>query len=182
MATTKTTTTEDMMMQLLQSMQENNAHMNEQQFEVLKATKTVRLLNLLPFEISFATARNPKGYILEGNQINNLVTVAEVEELINSHNVYLVGVGDGNNAMIKILDDDIRHKLLGEDEKYYLTEDEMKRILDIKNASEFEAELKKCVKFRGQIRAFSNYACEKFGEENLLMWQRSAIDRLLHSL
>jgi len=176
-------TQEEIMMQLLASMNANNEKLNAQQMEVLKSTKTVKVKNLMPFGISFTTSKNPYGYILEGNQINSQLTVAEVEEQVNMGNVAFTGVdGHGNHATLQILDTDVREMLLGDSEKYLLTEEEMQRLLEIRTPAEFQSELDKCVIKHSEARALAHYAFAKFGEANLFGWQQAAIDAKIKSV
>lgn len=181
MANTKMTN-EEMMMQILDAMKENNTRLGSQQADVLKGVKTVPIKNLMPFGTSFATDKKPKGYLFEGDQINTQLTVAELEEQVNMGNVAFCGIdGKGNHATLQILDDIVRKELLGNDEPYYFTEEEMKRLLDIKNPAEFNAEVDRCVIKYSEARALSHYICSKYGESNLYGWQKNAIDAKLKS-
>ena len=146
MATAKTTDTNELLLQLLAQMNQNSEAMNQQQLEALKATRKVKILNILPYDIGFATKSNPFGFVIAGGKVDTQLTIAELEELVHDENPALVGVdGKGSHATLKILDFEIYKKVFdlpdATEEPFYLTEEEMERLLKIKNPDEFKAEL-----------------------------------------
>lgn len=147
-------------------------------------TDRVVLTNTRSWNLNFKSTETDKDIVIPARAEHwSKLTVAEVEGQIQTGNFFFAGAdGDGNNAYIKIEDDDVRNFVFHFDEyengeRIILDLESVKKLLAISNRDEFESELEKLVVTDGDKRMIIPMAL-KAGIDNVESYKVSAIEKI----
>lgn len=148
-------------------------------------TDRVPITNLNNWELNFISTETEKDIVIpaRANKIRKL-TVAEIDGQVQSGNVYFVGVdGMGNNACIKIEDEDVFRYVfrLDDDEPVnvrILDLDSVKNLLNIADKREYERELESLVVTNSDKKMIVSLV-QQAGIENVESYKKTAIENLI---
>lgn len=148
-------------------------------------TDRVPITNLNNWELNFISTETEKDIVIpaRANKIRKL-TVAEIDGQVQSGNVYFVGVdGMGNNACIKIEDEDVFRYVfrLDDDEPVnvrILDLDSVKNLLNIADKREYERELESLVVTNSDKKMIVSLV-QQAGIENVEGYKKTAIENLI---
>ncbi len=148
-------------------------------------TDRVPITNLNNWELNFISTETEKDIVIpaRANKIRKL-TVAEIDGQVQSGNIYFVGVdGMGNNACIKIEDEDVFRYVfrLDDDEPVnvrILDLDSVKNLLNIADKREYERELESLVVTNSDKKMIVSLV-QQAGIENVEGYKKTAIENLI---
>lgn len=148
-------------------------------------TDRVPITNLNNWELNFISTETEKDIVIpaRANKIRKL-TVAEIDGQVQSGNIYFVGVdGMGNNACIKIEDEDVFRYVfrLDDDEPVnvrILDLDSVKNLLNIADKKEYERELESLVVTNSDKKMIVSLV-QQAGIENVEGYKKTAIENLI---
>lgn len=148
-------------------------------------TDRVPITNLNNWELNFISTETEKDIVIpaRANKIRKL-TVAEIDGQVQSGNIYFVGVdGMGNNACIKIEDEDVFRYVfrLDDDEPVnvrILDLDSVKNLLNISDKREYERELESLVVTNSDKKMIVSLV-QQAGIENVEGYKKTAIENLI---
>ncbi len=148
-------------------------------------TDRVPITNLNNWELNFISTETEKDIVIpaRANKIRKL-TVAEIDGQVQSGNIYFVGVdGMGNNACIKIEDEDVFRYVfrLDDDEPVnvrILDLDSVKNLLNITDKREYERELESLVVTNSDKKMIVSLV-QQAGIENVEGYKKTAIENLI---
>ena len=148
-------------------------------------TDRVPITNLNNWELNFISTETEKDIVIPAgaNKIRKL-TVAEIDGQVQSGNIYFVGVdGMGNNACIKIEDEDVFRYVfrLDDDEPVnvrILDLDSVKNLLNISDKREYERELESLVVTNSDKKMIVSLV-QQAGIENVEGYKKTAIENLI---
>ncbi len=142
------------------------------------------ITNTRSWNLNFKSTENDRDIVIPaGAERWSKLTVAEIEGQIQTGNFFFVGAdGDGNNAYIRIEDDDVRRFVFHLDddensERVILDLESVKKLLAINDKAEFEAELERLVVTDGDKRMIIPTAI-KVGVDDVQSYKISAIEKI----
>lgn len=142
------------------------------------------ITNTRSWNLHFKSTETDKDIVIPAEAEHwSKLTVAEIEGQIQTGNFFFVGAdGDGNNAYIKIEDDDVRNFVFHfneyeNGERIILDLESVKNLLAISNRDEFESKLEKLVVTDGDKRMIIPMAI-KAGIDDVQSYKVSAIEKI----
>lgn len=146
----------------------------------VKTTERVSIDNLCYWDIYFRSEETDKDICVKGGIKGNVkLTASEVLAQVQADNVAFVGTdGLGSHAAIRINDPVIREYVFGQDiNPVQLTEEAVRKLLEIEDRKEFRAELEKLVVTRAEKRQIV-MTCEKIGIDNVESFKMNLIESI----
>ena len=151
----------------------------------ISLTDRVPITNLNDWDLHFVSTETDKDIVIpaKANKIRKL-TVAEIDGQVQSGNIMFVGTdGMGNNACIKIEDEDVFRYVFRLDDNEpinvrVLDLDSVKKLIAISDREEYERELKALVVTNSDKRMISKLAI-KANIENVEGYKKTAIENLI---
>lgn len=148
-------------------------------------TDRVPITNLNDWELNFVSTETDKDIVIpaKANKYRRL-TVAEIDGQVQSGNIYFVGSdGNGNNACIRIDDEDVFRYVFRLDENdivdvKILDIESVKKLLAISNRDEFETELRKLVVTSSDKKMIPRLA-KQARIEDVEGYKKTAIENLI---
>lgn len=148
--------------------------------EDIKPSDRVSIDNLCDWDIYFSGIENNKDIVISGGVKNyRNLTVAEVDAQVKVGNFVFCGTdGSGTHASIRINDPLIREYVFQEQvDPIQLTEDNVKKVLDIDDKNEFKKALSELVVLKHEKRMI-NRIVERIGRDDMPSYKIVAIEKL----